>query len=145
MSTKPAIKIAEDLFVSLPDTSRLSIIEYGEVLYERGRIEQETKAVQYLESIWGTYFIGPAGPIEDLIESHKRQLQIVKPPVEITPIPMIMYCPECHKRHIDRGEFATKIHHTHSCQKCGLTWRPAVVPTVGVQFLPGFKDPLYEG
>jgi rubredoxin len=56
------------------------------------------------------------------------------------PIPMLLWCPECGERHIDRGEFATRLHHTHSCQHCGLTWRPAVVHTVGVQFLPGFKD-----
>lgn len=53
---------------------------------------------------------------------------------------MLIHCPMCKKRHIDVGVFATKVHHTHSCQKCGHTWRPAVVPTVGVQFLPGFRD-----
>lgn len=51
------------------------------------------------------------------------------------PIPMYLTCPKCGARHIDEGEFATKVHHTHECQSCGLTWRPAVVPTVGVQFL----------
>lgn len=56
------------------------------------------------------------------------------------PIPMYLTCPKCNERHIDEGEFATKRHHTHSCQRCGLTWRPAVVPTVGVAFLPGFKN-----
>lgn len=56
------------------------------------------------------------------------------------PIPMLLYCPECNERHVDRGQFATKHHHTHSCQFCGMTWRPAVVDTVGVQFLPGFKS-----
>jgi rubredoxin len=56
------------------------------------------------------------------------------------PIPIIINCPECGARHIDEGEWATRVHHTHSCQECGMTWRPAVVPTVGVQFLPGFKN-----
>lgn len=56
------------------------------------------------------------------------------------PIPMLLWCPLCHHRHIDEGEFATKKHHTHACQNCGGVWRPAVVPTVGVQFLPGFKN-----
>jgi hypothetical protein len=56
------------------------------------------------------------------------------------PVPIVLHCPECRARHIDEGEFATKAHHTHSCQSCGLTWRPAVVATVGVQFLPGFKN-----
>lgn len=56
------------------------------------------------------------------------------------PIPMLLHCPLCGERHIDRGDFATKVHHTHACQGCGHVWRPAIVPTVGVQFLPGFKD-----
>ena len=56
------------------------------------------------------------------------------------PIPIRLQCPECHKLHIDEGEFATRLHHTHSCQYCGMTWRPAIVATVGVRFLPGFKN-----
>lgn len=67
------------------------------------------------------------------------------------PIPMILHCPGvkddgtvCGARHVDVGLFATKLHHTHSCQTCGFTWRPAVVDTVGVQFLPGFKNEAYE-
>lgn len=56
------------------------------------------------------------------------------------PIPMLLWCPECGTRHVDHGEFATKPHHTHACQNCGMVWRPAIVPTVGVYFLPGFKD-----
>lgn len=56
------------------------------------------------------------------------------------PIPMRLVCEGCGELHIDEGEFATKPHHTHSCQHCGLTWRPAVVHTVGVRFLPGFKN-----
>lgn len=58
------------------------------------------------------------------------------------PIPMLLVCPDprCGMRHIDEGEFATKPHHTHACQSCGMVWRPALGPTVGVQFLPGFKN-----
>lgn len=55
-------------------------------------------------------------------------------------IPMLLVCPACCQRHIDEGEFATKEHHTHACQFCGMVWRPALGPTVGVQFLPGFKN-----
>jgi rubredoxin len=61
-------------------------------------------------------------------------------PEKPAPIPMLLWCPECGMRHIDRGTFATKPHHTHACQGCGHVWRPAVVPTCGVQFLPGYKD-----
>lgn len=56
------------------------------------------------------------------------------------PIPMRLPCPSCGALHLDVGEFATKVHHTHACQECGMVWRPAVVATVGVAFLPGFKN-----
>jgi hypothetical protein len=56
------------------------------------------------------------------------------------PVPMLLTCPGCGKRHIDRGRFETYPHHTHACQHCGMCWRPAVEPTVGVRYLPGFKD-----
>jgi hypothetical protein len=55
-------------------------------------------------------------------------------------IPMILFCLNGH-RHIDEHEFAEKPHHTHACQTCGIVWRPALVNTHGVQFLPGFKNP----
>lgn len=58
----------------------------------------------------------------------------------LVPIPMLLWCPECGDRHLDVGEFATKVHHTHACQSCGMVWRPCVLPTVGVQWLPGFKN-----
>lgn len=63
-------------------------------------------------------------------------------PVEMvrTPIPMLLWCPECGARHVDVGRWAIKSHHTHACQSCGMVWRPAVVPTVGVQYLPEFKN-----
>jgi predicted RNA-binding Zn-ribbon protein involved in translation (DUF1610 family) len=60
--------------------------------------------------------------------------------IQAAVIPMRLTCPECGKLHVDEGEFAIKPHHTHSCQHCGLTWRPAVEPTLGVRFLPGFKN-----
>lgn len=56
------------------------------------------------------------------------------------PIPMLLWCPLCHARHIDVDEFATRSHAAHSCQNCGLTWKPAKVPTVGVMFLPGYRN-----
>lgn len=56
------------------------------------------------------------------------------------PVPMILTCPSCSERHIE-GALAAKSHHTHACQSCVMVWRPAIVPTCGVRFLPGFKDP----
>ena len=56
------------------------------------------------------------------------------------PVPLLLWCPECKTRHVDIGEFATRRHHSHACQKCGLVWRPSVQATIGVLFLPGFKN-----
>lgn len=56
------------------------------------------------------------------------------------PIQMRLHCPECHELHLDVGEFATRVHASHACQSCGNVWRPAVVATVGVRFLPGFLN-----
>ncbi len=73
----------------------------------------------------------PDKAILDAFEAAQKQTE---------PIPMRIICPECGELHIDEGEFATKAHHTHACQACGCVWRPAVVATVGVRFLPGFKN-----
>ncbi len=67
----------------------------------------------------------------------KSELRVL---LEPQPVPMRLHCPECGELHEDVGEWATRVHHTHSCQFCGCTWRPAVVATVGVRFLPGFKN-----
>lgn len=81
-----------------------------------------------------------AAPRDDgelrLLRAH-----LAKVPDRVNPtVPMILCCPSCRSRHIDKGEHATKPHHTHACQCCGFVWRPAVAYTFGVQFLPGFKD-----
>lgn len=60
--------------------------------------------------------------------------------VEMPAVALVLNCPACGERHVDEGVWATKLHHTHACQICGLAWRPAIVFTVGVQFLPGFKS-----
>ena len=75
---------------------------------------------------------GDPPDISELIDAKKAE----GPP----PIEMLLHCPMCSERHIDEGEFAHKAHHTHACQHCGMVWRPAVETTVGVQFLPGFKN-----
>jgi hypothetical protein len=58
------------------------------------------------------------------------------------PIAARLCCEKCGELHIDEGRWATHPHHTHSCQYCGLTWRPMIECSVGVRFLPGFKSSL---
>ena len=74
----------------------------------------------------------------DVLNADKVRAEKVDAPSP--PIPMLLHCPLCGERHMDSGAFATKPHHTHACQECGHVWRPAKVATVGVQFLPGYRD-----
>lgn len=80
------------------------------------------------------------GPIGEALALAFQHGQASDLPWPVEGVPMILSCPVCNQRHIDEGEFATKLHHTHACQTCGLVWRPAIVSTFGVQFLPGFKN-----
>jgi hypothetical protein len=75
-----------------------------------------------------------------MVNALRSKIEAPAPVAE--PVPMLLSCPVCHARHVDVGEFAKKPHRDHSCQACGVTWRPAKVPTVGVQFLPGYRDEL---
>jgi hypothetical protein len=50
------------------------------------------------------------------------------------PIPVVLYCPDCRRPHIDEGEWATRPHRRHLCEFCKTIWMPCVYPTVGVSF-----------
>lgn len=89
--------------------------------------------------------IGVLAEVADAADYFDGHLKFLGGPKQPKPIPMRLPCPDCGALHIDEGEFATKPHHTHSCQECGLTWRPAVLHTVGVRFLPGFRNAEPEG
>lgn len=44
----------------------------------------------------------------------------------------VLFCPKCACQHIDKGEWATKLHRTHLCDRCGHEWMPSAFPTFGV-------------
>jgi rubredoxin len=77
---------------------------------------------------------------EVLITQCEGEPEWIDEPLPLSPVPMLLWCPSCRMRHIDVGLFAEHPHHTHACQGCGMVWRPALGPTVGVKYLPGFKD-----
>jgi hypothetical protein len=55
-----------------------------------------------------------------------RDKQLVKPalPAQATkPIAAFMHCPRCQAMHVDRGEWASRPHHTHLCAFCTYEWR----------------------
>ncbi len=54
------------------------------------------------------------------------------------PVPMVLHCPRCRLQHIDAPDERTPDwqnppHRSHLCHGCGLIWRPADVPTIGVE------------
>jgi hypothetical protein len=59
------------------------------------------------------------------------------------PIPMILHCPKCGVQHIDAPDKPPHVvsddiwmnppHRSHLCHACAHIWRPADVPTIGVQ------------
>jgi hypothetical protein len=53
------------------------------------------------------------------------------------PVPMILHCPFCRRQHVDAPSEAegwtNPPHKSHLCSGCGCIWRPADVPTVGVE------------
>lgn len=60
-----------------------------------------------------------------------------------TPTDMVLRCPQCHKLHLDIGEFRTRVHRKHLCENtpegpstgCGHLWMPSEAPTRGVTFV----------
>lgn len=46
----------------------------------------------------------------------------VPPLSEREPKRRTLFCPHCGTRHIDEGEWATRLHHVHQCQDCGHEW-----------------------
>lgn len=75
-------------------------------------------------------------PPEDLLDFWK----MLGTMLGVYPIRQRIICEACGELHVDEGAFEKKIHHTHACQNCGAVFRPAIVDTVGVRFLPGFKN-----
>jgi Recombination endonuclease VII len=88
--------------------------------------------------------LGNAGDGVEWLKRAARYLMSEARPLrtseQVAPVPMILYCPVCAHQHVDEGPWALRIHRSHACQKCGMVGRPALVATVGVRFLPGFKD-----
>lgn len=70
------------------------------------------------------------------------------------PVPMILHCPRCWFQHIDNevseADYKERImylkgdipdrwlnppHKTHLCAQCKFEWKPALIPTTGVESL----------
>lgn len=66
----------------------------------------------------------------DALDAHRK---LVVP----QPINMVLTCPNCGHQHIDAPDpdngWDNPPHRSHLCADCGIIWRPADVPTYGVE------------
>lgn len=122
---------ARDTFEEMPEHDPAIYAKYADLKFT---VDRALRGEQFMAQFPGNADLG-------------RQIAKVRQEPQ-APIPMLLFCPMCHTKHIDEGEFATRAHHSHACQghvtddgvrrHCGHVWRPALVPTVGVEALPGF-------
>lgn len=83
-----------------------------------------------------------------LVNSDAKQAIRAVEKLPLLPLAMVLHCPKCHKQHIDKDEGAGMLaedvasygepwrnppHRSHLCAHCGCQWRPADVPTTGVE------------
>lgn len=117
-------------------------------LSPRERVEQlEQVFVGCLNTACAPGTGGAALQLEYSIRQENLALLLKLARQAVEPVEIMIHCPVCHTKHVDVGEFKTKLHHTHACQGlledgslCGNVWRPAHVPTRGVDALSGFVN-----
>lgn len=67
-----------------------------------------------------------------------------RPEVVQKPLDMLLFCPRCNVQHVDRPQpeqgWTNPPHATHTCQSCGLLWRPSNGLTNGIRMLPLLED-----
>lgn len=74
-------------------------------------------------------------------------------PLDPVPIPMLIFCPNCHVQHVDHPEpdkgWDNPDHKSHTCKVheggCGMVFRLADVPTTGVKSIKSIgKDDTWD-
>jgi hypothetical protein len=94
----------------------------------------------YFDAAIATYEREP--PANDYQRGHLDALKVARAelaPLPAQPIPMLLFCPNCGQQHIDKPDpddnWENPPHTSHKCvglNGCGCIWRPADVPTAGV-------------
>jgi hypothetical protein len=73
------------------------------------------------------------------VQREARPVAATTPASEKSPpIDMLLFCPRCGEQHIDapKGDWTNPPHATHTCQHCGLLWRPSNALTNGAAIIP---------
>lgn len=77
---------------------------------------------------------------DDQAERARKAVAAIKRALSRQPAPvqMLLFCPKCGMKHVDAPDERTPDwtnppHKSHLCHGCGCIWRPADVPTEGVE------------
>ena len=98
------------------------------------RFEQET--VESVQNIT----VAPGSVVLDMISNNKLSLNsdwevVLMRTRLITALPKShttgsfsirddINCPRCNLQHVDRGDWAKRLHRKHLCERCGCIWQP---------------------
>ena len=73
----------------------------------------------------------------NLFGAVERRHKIRRAPEPPKPVDMLLFCPRCDFQHVDKPgptiNWNNPPHKSHLCKFCGWIWRPADVPTNGVE------------
>lgn len=117
-----------------------------------GAVRQWREAHPQIVEAWRDEVVSRAAPVTAaglLQEGRRLEAKLVevltRGTLTPTPIPMVLHCPACGLQHIDKPQthqpegvdvalvWTNPPHRSHQCQGCAFEWRPADVPTVGVE------------
>lgn len=121
---------------------------------DRLRLYLAVKETLAWHGLVGQIVRAPRHTVERLAQEYERREPLVWAELQAAldgyerplPINMVLHCPRCHLQHIDapdsepsayadgrESQWTNPPHRSHLCHGCGFIWRPADVPTNGVQ------------
>lgn len=130
---RPAMRHSNQFyFITLPGVAKIE-----EIPADCGLIEVNTDGglKEATRTVLDAPFRDSIPPSWRFLAGAFRRVRLDHRPTVAAPIPMMLYCPDCHHPHHDEGEWAVRPHKTHLCWACKAEWRPANVATVGVKYL----------
>lgn len=157
-------------------TAYCELAETGIRVFERLAKENEQKALDWQHEFnmyrraWLRELGGKLIPKSHDIDAFVLTTRRMREELERLrrPVPMILHCPKCGKRHVDEAKpdacetcgqdqsgcacpaftaWLNPPHKSHRCAFCNLVWRPADVPTSGVASIEtrGERDTWPDG
>lgn len=114
----------------------IALLQHGALSWEqKSRFQRRAVRLEILRSM-----AVPSGELFiDMLE-NARMLAAEKlgdKVEEQQPLDMVLHCPKCGLQHVDKPDpislWSNPPHRSHLCHSCAHVWRPADVPTNGVE------------